>query len=236
MRPIAFFDVDETLVAGKTMREFLRFHLGTAKADARWRGLVADAATRVEANRRYFRLYAGTRWTDLVEAGREWYAWWSRRPDGYVSGGLRALRHHRATGHAIVLVSGSFLPCLQPLAEHLGAEAVLCTRPEVDPDGVLTGAAEPMIGRAKAVAAHRLAANWRVPAGHCFAYGDHVSDLDLLTAVGHPTVVGDDPELARHAARHGWPRLPAHPVPAPEPCYCGCAVAAWSMSTVEVHQ
>ncbi|GAA4444448.1 HAD family hydrolase [Phytohabitans houttuyneae] len=235
MRPIAFFDVDGTLVAGTTMREFLRFRLGTAAAEQRWRELRGDGAGRAEANRRYFRLYAGTRWAELMSEGRRWYDTWSRRPDGYVSGGLGALRRHRAHGHAVVLVSGSFLPCLLPIAEHLGADAVLCTEPETDGGGVLTGTAQPMIGRAKAVAAQRLAADWHVPAGHCFAYGDHASDLDLLGAVGHPAVVGDDPDLLRLAARYGWPRLPAQPVAAPDPCYCGCAVAAWSMPTVEIH-
>jgi len=40
------------------------------------------------------------------------------------------------------------------------------------------------------------------------AYGDHASDLPVLSLVGRPVVVGDDPVLAGHAALRGWTRLP----------------------------
>lgn len=240
--PIAFFDVDETLLAGKSMLEFLRFHLARRGHGESYERVVAGmrGAGRAEANRRYYTAYAGVSWTDLLAEGREWYAEWCRRPAAFLSGGLAALRRHQGRGDAVVLVSGSFLPCLGPLAEHLGADAVLCGEPEVDRAGVVTGRiAEPMIGRAKAQAAQRLAADRRVAPADCYAYGDHPSDLDLLTSVGNPAVVGADPVVRRFAEGAGWPHWPAEPVPAPPPrpplstqdndCYCGCALATWSI-------
>jgi phosphoserine phosphatase len=42
-----------------------------------------------------------------------------------------------------------------------------------------------------------------------YAYGDHISDLPLLSLVGHPVVVGAEGALGGYARRHGWDRLPA---------------------------
>jgi HAD superfamily hydrolase (TIGR01490 family) len=223
-RPIAFFDVDETLLAVKSMFDFRRYRGGA---------VPMSAGSRAERNRDYYRLYAGESWADLLTDGRGWYADLCRRPLPFIGGGLTALRRHKAAGHTVVLVSGSFLPCIGPLARHLGADSVACTRPEVTAHGTLTGEIrEPLIGPAKAGAVGRITTAWRVRPEDCFAYGDHASDLDMLTAVGHPCVVGDDPVLRTYAGERGWPTLPAHPVPAPPhddfaapDCYCGCALA-----------
>ncbi|MFL6126382.1 MAG: HAD-IB family hydrolase, partial [Actinophytocola sp.] len=57
----------------------------------------------------------------------------------------------------------------------------------------------------------------------CFCYGDHISDLEMLAAVGNPHVVGGDAELCAHARRHGWPVLPADPGPLhPVPVLARC--------------
>ena len=102
------------------------------------------------------------------------------------------------------------------------------------PLGTLTGEIPyPVIGPAKADAVRRITGEWRVRPADCFGYGDHASDLEFLTAVGHPSVIGDDPVLRAQAGARGWPVRPAHPVPAPPAdeftspdCYCGCALAA----------
>jgi phosphoserine phosphatase len=76
---------------------------------------------------------------------------------------------------------------------------VLCARPEVR-DGVLTGGllGGPMIGEGKRAAVRAvLRAHPEAAARDCYAYGDHISDLPMLAEVGHPVVVGADPELAR---------------------------------------
>jgi phosphoserine phosphatase len=84
---------------------------------------------------------------------------------------------------------------------------VLCTELEVV-DGRYTGmVTRPMIGDAKSAAARSLLAERSVPAARCHAYGDHPSDLPLLSMVGDPVVVGDDPVLLEHAGRHRWRRL-----------------------------
>jgi HAD superfamily phosphoserine phosphatase-like hydrolase len=144
---IAFFDVDETVVDTKSMFDFLRFTLAEDGDDGdayqeragRLHRAAARGVPRAEVNRAYYRLYAGARWSDLMAAGRRWYADLCGRDRPFIAEGLCAHDRHRAAGYATVLVSGSFRPCLEPLAAHLGASEILCTEPLLDPDGRLTG-------------------------------------------------------------------------------------------------
>jgi HAD superfamily hydrolase (TIGR01490 family) len=120
---------------------------------------------------------------------------------------LRALQDHGAAGETILLVSGSFFACLDPIAEATGADRAYGTRPVIR-RGRLTGEVlAPLIGPAKGRVAHAAAALRGADLAASTAYGDHISDLDLLSAVGHPVVVGDDPGLTAHARREGWRRL-----------------------------
>ncbi|GAA0573346.1 HAD-IB family hydrolase [Paractinoplanes ferrugineus] len=209
---VAFFDVDETLLVGKSMVEFLRYWSDSEGVFRRTVGEleeVAGRSGRAAANRAYYLLFAGVANEALAEAGRRWYAEHRRRPAAFVRATAAALADHRAAGDQVVLVSGSCRAILDPLAADVAADEVLCTELEVDGDGRLTGAvAAAMIGPAKADAAAGLLRRLGVRPADCFAYGDHASDLDLLTAVGNPRVVGDDPVLGSWAGQHGWPVLP----------------------------
>jgi HAD superfamily hydrolase (TIGR01490 family) len=127
-----------------------------------------------------------------------------------VAATVTALARHRAAGHIVVLVSGSFRACLDPLARELGARLVLCTEPIVDADGRLTGEVrQPMIGSVKVASVAAAMTTLGVRPADCHAYGDHASDLGMLAQVGHPAVVGTDTVLVAHATLHGWPVLPA---------------------------
>lgn len=213
---VAFFDVDETLLAGKSMVRFLRYWVACGGGgDAEFWGVmaelraVADGAGRAAANRAYYRRFAGVPSAALAEAGRRWYAQHRRRPDAFVPSTAWAMVGHHAAGDVLVLVSGSCRPLLDPLAADVGADEVLCTGLLVGPDGRLTGEVDaPMIGPAKADAALALLKALGADPVDCFAYGDHATDLDLLAAVGGPRVVGGDPVLASWARRRGWPVLP----------------------------
>ncbi|MFG2978008.1 HAD family hydrolase [Streptomyces sp. NPDC048331] len=221
----AFFDVDETLIGFKTMFRFLAFHLerrGAApgtyeRLTATLHRAAADGAPRAEVNRRYYRLYAGESAASLAASGR---AWFTHELAGapFVPAPTARFDTHRRNGDLTVLVSGSFFACLDPIAEHLGADRAFGTRPVIR-DGLLTGeVVTPLIGATKGRTAHAVAAIHGLDLAHCSAYGDHSSDLDLLRAVGHPVVVGSDPVLTAHAQLAGWERLPDTPA-AVEPRY-----------------
>ncbi|MES0834451.1 HAD family hydrolase [Nocardiopsis tropica] len=224
-RGIAFFDVDETLIGPKSMFSFLEFHFGDGsrepgsyeRAVAHLRAAAARGVPRQDVNRLYYRLMAGESVEGLRAAGRKWFSEAARAPGFWHTPVLERLRRHRAGGDLVVLLSGSFFACLDPIAEAAGAHWALGTRPVVR-DGLLTGEVlVPMIGATKGVAARAAAAVRDVPLSDCTAYGDHSSDLALLSSVGSPVVVGEDSVLAAHAEAHGWERVTAgsgHPVPA----------------------
>ncbi|MER6301268.1 HAD-IB family hydrolase [Kitasatospora sp. NPDC001539] len=216
VRPaLAFFDVDETVIAEKSPLAFWRYwrdrHPDRVAADLP--DLATEAAVtpdREALNRRYYRRYAGVPLEELEAAGRGWYEEYRRGAEAFVLPALAAVAEHRAAGRAVVLVSGSMRPLLAVLAEELGASVLVCTELLVDAAGVLSGEVRrPMIGRAKAEAAVRLMREHGADPADCFAYGDHESDLALLRAVGRPVVVGGSPLLNEHAGRLGWPVIPA---------------------------
>lgn len=218
----AFFDVDETLITSKSMFDFLRFWLARSGDDGRTyrqlaeqrRARARSGVPRTEINREYYRGFAGEFYEDVMAAGRAWYDDYRARPDAFVAAAVHAAIAHRATGDVIVLVSGSFRACLGSFAADLGAHKVLCSEPLVGQDGQLTGEiVRPMIGEAKGDAVAETLARLELRGADCFAYADHSSDLAMLTAVGHPRVVGDDPMLTAEARAHGWPILPATPAP-----------------------
>ncbi|WP_345634719.1 HAD family hydrolase [Streptomyces thinghirensis] len=209
---LAFFDVDETVIAEKSLVDFWgHWQAAHPPLGADMTGPPASAVrTREALNRAYYRRYAGVPLSALEAAGRRWYDGYRRGGAAFVLPVLDAVTAHRAAGREVVLVSGSMRPLLAPLAEELGASAVLCTELLVRADGVLTGeVSRPMIGEAKAQAALRLMRERGADPGDCFAYGDHESDLALLSAVGAPVVVGDCPVLNQEAERLGWPVTPA---------------------------
>jgi len=210
----AFFDVDETLIRAKSMVEFWRAwsapggpgHGGGR--EERFAALFGRGLPRAEVNRAYYRLFDGVEPARLGEAGRHWYAGYRAGPDALLPAPVAALRAHRAAGDAVVLVSGSLRAVLEPLAAELGVDLVLCTEQLTGPDGRLTGAvAAPMIGPAKGEAVAAVIARLGLGAADCHAYGDDLSDLPMLTAVGHPVAVGTGTELAAEAGRRGWPVL-----------------------------
>ncbi|OLZ61280.1 hypothetical protein AV521_43925 [Streptomyces sp. IMTB 2501] len=211
----AFFDVDETLIRRKSMFSFLEFHLrrrgrpdGTyERLTDELRAAAASGVPRQEINRRFYRLLAGEPVEALTAAGEAWFAHEVER-GLFIEPTLTELAERRAAGDFVVLVSGSFFAPLAPLAAQLHPHWTVCTRP-VAVDGVLTGEVTvPVIGGVKGRVARHTAALCGVDLAASSAYGDHASDLALLSAVGHPVVVGDDPVLTAHARSRGWRHLP----------------------------
>ncbi|MET7683664.1 HAD-IB family hydrolase [Streptomyces sp. NPDC005423] len=215
-RAAAFFDVDGTLLNATTMFELLTHHL-TARGRPgeyslfrkRLDDMARAGADRTQRCRAYYEMYEGVPVSSVAEEGAQWFAGRAGRPRFFIESALAEFRSHAAAGHLMVLVSGSFAACLNPIAEHLGADVLLCSRPEVRA-GVFTGAIDtPMIGAAKADAVRRLADEHRLDLEQSFAYGDHISDVPYMEMVGHPVVVGSDAEMIGHAAECGWSRLAA---------------------------
>ncbi|MFF4170132.1 HAD family hydrolase [Streptomyces sp. NPDC001744] len=218
----AFFDVDGTLTTVPSMFRFLRHYLSARghpphEYVGRRRELKAMneiGCPREATNRAYFANLEGARSAEVNILAEDWFREELRAGGFFHEHGVAALRRHQQDGTRIVLVSGSFPAVLDPIADHLGADEVWCTEPEIV-WGRYTGNLyrPPMLSALKAETLRNVAAAHGTTPERCIAYGDHVSDLPMLRAAGTAVVVGGDKVLRTHARINGWSLLPAAPVP-----------------------
>jgi HAD superfamily hydrolase (TIGR01490 family) len=118
---------------------------------------------------------------------------------------LELIRAHRHAGRVVVIVSASPEEIVVPLAEYLGVDAAIASRPDVDADGRYSGTmAFDAFGANKVTAMRQLARDRRIDLGASYAYSDSATDVPMLEAVGHPVAVNPDRELARVATERGW--------------------------------
>ncbi|HEY8379180.1 MAG TPA: HAD family hydrolase [Nannocystis sp.] len=211
-RVAAFFDVDHTLLAVNSAWLWVRYQRRTGKMPlarmlrslawlARYRLALIDLeavtalAVRDEAGAEVAALEAEVRRWFLAEIVR-WIC-----PEGQAR-----VRRHQEDGHVVALLSSGTRFSVEPLAERLEVEHVICTRLE-EQDGVLTGRHLPpaCAGPGKVVHAERFAAAHGIDLSQSYFYTDSYSDLPMLERVGRPHVVSPDPRLGRHARRRGWP-------------------------------
>ena len=114
---------------------------------------------------------------------------------------------HKAEGHDVVVVSASGEELVAPISGMIGATHSVGTRMVVA-DGRYSGEIDfYCAGENKAIAIKQLAQKHGYDLEDCYAYSDSVTDLPLLEAVGHPTVVNPDRGLRKIAAQRGWPVL-----------------------------
>lgn len=218
MTSFAFFDVDDTLIRRKSMFDFFRFWalqwlddaavLEAFDRDFAARRLRGD--TREALNRAYYSHFAGVRAQDLEAAGECWAQPYLEVPENFfIASAVNELSRLKAEGIAPVFVSGSFYALLDPIARHLGVRHVLCAPLLFAPGGILTGEiGHPQtIGKGKAEAIELFLDDQGVDPALCFAFGDDVSDIDMLACVGNPVVVGTDTPLAQDRRTFAWSKI-----------------------------
>lgn len=111
---------------------------------------------------------------------------------------------HKLCGRDVVVVSASGEEIVAPIARALGATHAMATRMVVE-DGKYTGdIAFYCFGEGKVEAIRALAEQEGYALEHCYAYSDSVTDIPMLEAVGHPTVVNPDRTLRKEAAARAW--------------------------------
>ncbi|TKS60498.1 MAG: haloacid dehalogenase [Nitrospira sp.] len=119
---------------------------------------------------------------------------------------MRQIEEHRRAGHTIILLTGSIDFLIDPIATALQVDRCFAGRLE-HMNGVYTGHLVPPLpyGEGKRRLIERLAQDLTLDLSQCYAYGDSPGDLDVLRAVGHPTVVNPIRGVARIARQQNWP-------------------------------
>jgi HAD superfamily hydrolase (TIGR01490 family) len=212
----AFFDLDKTIIAGSSAlafsRPFRRQGLLTRRAVLRsgYAQLLimlsgADAATMEALRKRITALCTGWEVAQIraivAETLHEIV-----EPLVYAEA-TELIAEHKANGDEVVVLSASGLEVVEPIAALVGADRCLATRMAVR-GGRYTGVIELYLyGEEKAQAARDVAEARGYRLADCRAYSDSITDLPLLEAVGHPTVVNPDRALRRVAEARGWPIL-----------------------------
>jgi HAD superfamily hydrolase (TIGR01490 family) len=216
LRPVeaAFFDLDKTVIAKASVVAFgtplYREGLISRRTILRglWGQLLylhlgADEARIARMRASVLALTKGweqTRVREIVEEALESVV----APIVYAEA-LELIRTHREAGRIVVIVSASPEEIVGPLADYLGVDAAIASRPDIDGEGRYTGTmAFDAFGADKVTAMQELARDRGIDLAESYAYSDSATDVPMLEAVGHPVAVNPDRELARVATERGW--------------------------------
>jgi HAD superfamily hydrolase (TIGR01490 family) len=211
----AFYDLDGTLIRTNLVHTFafyarndqgiLRSLRSTA---ATLLGvplfIAADIYSRKVFNDLFFKWYRGQAEDRLRYLADELFEQ-VIRPAIY-PGARELIEKSRSLGLRQVVVSGALDITIKPLLGHLGIEDYAANRLEFV-DGRATGRLIPpvMASATKASWIRSYAEREKISLSDCYCYADSLSDLPMLSIVGHPTATNPDLRLRTTALRHDWP-------------------------------
>jgi HAD superfamily hydrolase (TIGR01490 family) len=123
-------------------------------------------------------------------------------------GAYELIEKSRTLGLRQVVVTGALDLSVKPLVEHLGIKDYIANRLEFV-NGVATGRLLPpvMASATKASWIRTFAEREGISLNDSHAYTDSMSDLPMLSVVGHPAAVNPDMRLRQTALHHDWPIL-----------------------------
>ena len=213
MARVAFFDLDKTVISIHSGRSWIRSeyrqgHMSLLDVSKALFGLgkytlgMSSVETMIRAA---IRDHVGVREQDIIERTQAFYKRDVRstvRP-----GAHRVLDEHREQGHLCVLLTASTNYLADLVGPALRFHDVICTRLEVDNEGIFTGQpVEPLcFGTGKVAAAQAWSNQTGVGLHDAFFYTDSYTDLPMLEAVGYPVLVHPDVRLRKLGERRSWP-------------------------------
>ena len=208
----AFFDLDQTLLAGFSASAFMRERMLSGRTTPRevidgLYGTLSFAAGRTGFSglmSATTAAYRGLAESVLEEIGEEVFV---KHLATKIYPESRALvEAHQQAGHTVAIISSATRYQAAPLARDMGIEHVLCTELEVE-NGIFTGeVVHPTCwGEGKADAARAIADREGLDLDESYAYTDSHEDLPLLDCVGRPRPLNPNRQLAQIAKERRWP-------------------------------
>ena len=114
------------------------------------------------------------------------------------------LQLHKTHDAELVILSSAIVEICSPVARHLDMDSFICSRLEVQ-NGLYTGSPEGAfcVGREKRLRLEEYCSRKGYSTGQAYFYGDSMSDLQALSAVGNPVCINPDRKLERWQFRKG---------------------------------
>ena len=213
----AFYDLEGTLVSTNlvhTLSFYARNQQGLLrsfkKSAATFMSLplfaVTDQYSRKVFNDLFFKRYRGETEDRLRFFAGELFE--NVLKPNVFPGTLDLIEKSRRLGLRQVVVTGALDFSVEPLMRHLGIEDYVANRLEFV-NGTATGRLLPPVLAAatKAKWIREFAERERINLSESYAYSDSMSDLPMLSIVGHPAAVNPDFRLRQTALHHDWPIL-----------------------------
>ena len=217
MAAAAFYDLEGTLVSTNlvhTLGFYARNQQGLLRSVQKgFSTLVsipmfaaADAYSRMVFNDIFFRRYKGESEDRLRFFAQELFD--NVLKPAVFPGAKELIEKSRSLGFRQVVVTGALDMSVEPLMKYLGITDFACNRLEFV-NGVATGRLLPPVLAAatKASWIRNFAERERISLSESYAYSDSMSDLPMLSIVGHPAAVNPDMRLRQTALHHDWPVL-----------------------------
>ena len=217
MPAAAFYDLEGTLVSTNlvhTLGFYARNQQGLLRSLTKSAQTVlsiplfgaADAYSRMVFNEMFFKRYKGETADRMRFFADDLFE--SVLKPAIFPGTFELIEKSRSLGLRQVVVTGALDFSVRPLMEHLGIDDWVANRLEFV-NGVATGRLLPPVlaSATKASWIRSFAEREGISLSDSYAYSDSMSDLPMLSIVGHPAACNPDMRLRQTALHHDWPIL-----------------------------
>ncbi|WP_137170537.1 HAD family phosphatase [Marinomonas sp. FW-1] len=210
---LAFFDLDNTLVAGDTAQAFSEY-LAASNLPTPDDFLSVNLAYMEDYDAGRLNLADYMRYTlapltqlnaeqvnDVIDAFIK-----DKVSEMILPKAKATLAKHKAAGDTLVIISATGTHLVAPIARYLGVENALGVDIEYH-NGQITGeiAGVPTFREGKVTRAIEWAEQHHMSMADCFFYSDSHNDLPLLEKASNPIAVDADPILLKVAQERDWP-------------------------------
>ncbi len=218
MKPVVFFDIDNTLVKGNTQR-IMMIDLFKRKGisfcilfwHALWffgykLGFNNKFEDVTKHTRKAYRIIKGWKVDEFANILDKIFQ--SDIKPRIFKEALQIIEKHKQDGYEIVLLSATIDPLAEAIGKGLGIKTCLANR-LYEENGIYTGELENrfVYGQGKADLITKIAREYDWDLNDSYAYTDHYTDSPLLSLVSNPRAVNPDKKLAMEAKHRNWPIL-----------------------------
>lgn len=210
--PVAFFDLDKTIIAENSAKLWLsalwqqkrikpfemlrasywltKYHLGFTKLD----NVILKSLS----------LFRGESANLILEETTKFF--FAKVRHLYRPGALETIKELRQEGTAVALLTSSFDGLAKLVQQDLKLDYCLATTLEINNEGLYTGKTIgfPCFGHHKVAFAQELCNRLKISLQECSFYTDSASDLPLLLQIGRAVAVNPDPHLRAQARLRRW--------------------------------